>query len=92
MRRHTNDLLCLAGSALGLLVVFSTCVQKERGKGKSTAAYYIIPLPREIGSFDIIKFQVTAGQVWWEVTRECSQLHLSGVSIICPTRRFETHN
>lgn len=82
----------LVDSALGLLVVSSTCVQKEKGKGKSIAACYTFPLPEEVCSFDIIKFPVTAGQAWWEVTRERSQLALSGVSITCPTRRLENHN
>lgn len=36
----------LVDSALGLLVVSSTCVQKEKGKGKSMAAYYSLPLPK----------------------------------------------
>lgn len=49
----------LVDSALGLLVVSSTCVQKEKGKGKSMAGYYILPLPKEMCSFDIIQFLVT---------------------------------
>lgn len=49
----------LVDSALGLLVVSSTCVQKEKGKGKSMAGYYILSLPKEMCSFDIIQFLVT---------------------------------
>lgn len=77
--------LWLVDSPLGVLVnvVSSTCVQKEKGKGKSTAAYYIIPLPKEMCPFDIIKFPGTAGQAWWEVTRECSQLALTGELLGC---------